>query len=67
MLQADRALLMALIERWSPITHTFHLPMREISVPTTDFLMMTGLSMDGTPLPSSDDFDPTLVVRYIGL
>lgn len=65
-LQADRALLLTLANRWSPITRTFHLPMGEIGVPSIDFFMMIRLSMDGTPPPSSEDFDPKLVARYIG-
>lgn len=54
-LKADKSLLMALAERWSPMTRTFHLPMREIGLPQMrkiglpqiDIYMMTGLSMDG--------------------
>lgn len=65
-LQVDRALLMALVERWSPVTYTFHLPMGEIEMPPIDFFMMSGFSMDGTPTPSSDDFNPTLVAWCIG-
>lgn len=66
MVPADKALLMAFAERWSPITRTFHLPAGEIGVPPINFFMMSGLSMDGTPPPSSEDFDPTLVARCIG-
>lgn len=65
MMRADEALLMAFTERWSPITRTFHLLAGEISVPPIDFYIMMGLSMDGTPLPSLEDFDPTLVARCI--
>lgn len=64
-LQADRALLMALTESWSPITCTFHLLMGEIGMPPIDFFMMTGLSMDGMPSPSLDDFNLALVARCI--
>lgn len=66
MVPTDKALLMALVERWSPITQTFHLPIREIGVPPINFFMMTGLSMDGTPPPSSKDFNVDLVARCIG-
>lgn len=65
-LSADKVLLMALVERWSPITQTFHLLMGEIGVPPIDFFMMTGFSMDDTPPPSSEDFDAKLVARCIG-
>lgn len=66
MMPVDKALLMALVERWSPITHTFHLPMGEIGVPPIDLFMMTKHFMGGTPPPSSEDFDPALVARCIG-
>lgn len=65
MLQVDKSLLMALVEGQSPTTHTFHLLMGEIGIPLIDFFMMTGLSMDGTPPPSSEDFDLALVARCI--
>lgn len=66
MLPANKALLIALAKRWSPITRTFHLSVGKIGVPLIDFYMMTGLSTDGTPPPSSEDFDAELVARYIG-
>lgn len=49
LLKADKALLMALAKRWSPITRTFHLPMGEIGVTLTDFYMMTWLFVGGAP------------------
>lgn len=51
LLKADKALLMALAKRWSPITRTFHLPMGEIGLAPTDFFMMTRLPMGGEPPP----------------
>lgn len=51
LLKADKALLMALVERWSPITHTFHLPMGEIGVTPKGFYMVTRLPMGGAPPP----------------
>lgn len=65
MFLADKALLMALMKRWSPITQTFHLPMGEIGVPPIELFMMTGFSMGGTPPPSSEDFDPASVAHCI--
>lgn len=66
MVPADKALLMALVERWFPITRTFYLLVGEIGVPSIDFYMMTGLSMGGTPPSSSEDFDLALVAPCIG-
>lgn len=57
---------MALVERWSPITQSFHLPAREIGVPPINMFIMTGLSIDGTPPPSSEEFNAKLVAHYIG-
>lgn len=45
LLKADKALLMALADIWSPITLTFHLPIGEIRVTLTDFYMLTRLPM----------------------
>lgn len=58
--------MMALAKRWSLVTCTFHLPMGEIGLPPIDLFMMTDLSMDGTPPPSSNNFDLELVARCIG-
>lgn len=49
MVLVNKALLMALVERWSPITRTFYLLVGEIGVPLIDLYMITVLSMDGTP------------------
>lgn len=65
-LKADKALMMALAERWSLSMHTFHLPMGEIGLPPIDLFMMTGLSIYGMPPPSLDDFNLELVARCIG-
>lgn len=59
LLKADKALLMALVERWSPISCTFHLPLGEIGLNPTDFYMMTRLLMRGDPplfemMPAAD-------------
>lgn len=67
MVSADKALLMALVERWSPITQTFHLLAEEIGVPPIDLFMMTGLAMDGARPPSSEEFNAELVAHCIGL
>lgn len=66
MLKANKALMMALVERWSLITQTFHLPMGENDMLFIDFYMMTDLSIDGTPPITTNDFDAKLVARCIG-
>src|SRR6266542_6103675 len=43
----DRSLLSALVDRWRPETHTFHLPFSEMTVTLEDVAMLTGLSIPG--------------------
>lgn len=65
-LKADRALMMALAERWSPVTYTFHFPIGDIGMPLIDFYMITGLFMDDTPPLSTDELDLEMVRSCIG-
>jgi hypothetical protein len=46
----DIAALMALMDRWRPKTHTFHLPSGEITVTLQDVTKILGLPIDGTPI-----------------
>jgi hypothetical protein len=46
----DFAVLMTLIDRWRPETHTFHLPSSEITVTLLDVTMILGLPIKGTPI-----------------
>ncbi|KAD4584805.1 hypothetical protein E3N88_22406 [Mikania micrantha] len=43
----DHGLLEALIERWSPETHTFHLPFGEVTVTLEDINILWGLPIEG--------------------
>ena len=43
----DHALITALVERWRPETHTFHLPIGEVTVTLQDVQLMWGLRIDG--------------------
>lgn len=60
-LKVDKGLLMALAERWSLVTRTFHLPIGEIGLPPINFFMMTGLPMDGLAPLTVDEATPELV------
>lgn len=64
-LKADKVLRMALVKRWSSLTHTFHLLMGEIGLPPIDFYMIMGLSMGSTAPPSTNEVDPQMVRRCI--
>jgi len=44
----DSAALTALVDRWRPETHTFHLPCGETTVTLQDVAMILGLPIDGS-------------------
>ena len=43
----DRSLLTALVDRWRPETHTFHLPCGEMAPTLQDVEYLLGLPLDG--------------------
>ena len=43
----DRSLLTALVDRWRPETHTFHLPCGEMTPTLKDVAMLLGLPISG--------------------
>ena len=55
--EIDHCLVSALVERWRPETHTFHLPHGEMSITLQDVEVIFGLSIDGEVLVG-----PTAVV-----
>ncbi|KAG8482523.1 hypothetical protein CXB51_024173 [Gossypium anomalum] len=49
----DPKLISALIERWRPETHTFHLPCRECTITLEDVRLQLGLPVDGDAVTGS--------------
>jgi len=60
--QLDKALITALVERWRPETHSFHLACGEITVTLQDVAMLFALPIDGRPVCSTTDHDYAQVV-----
>ncbi|MBA0848960.1 hypothetical protein Goshw_009286 [Gossypium schwendimanii] len=49
----DPKLISALIEKWRPKMHTFHLPCRECTITLEDMQLQLGLPVDGSALTGS--------------
>ena len=49
----DNAALTALVDRWRPETHTFHLPAGEMTFTLQDVAMLFGLHIDGRAVTGS--------------
>uniref|UniRef100_K3ZEF5 SWIM-type domain-containing protein n=1 Tax=Setaria italica TaxID=4555 RepID=K3ZEF5_SETIT len=46
----DGPLLTAMVDRWRPETHTFHLPFGEMTITMQDVAMILGLPLEGHPV-----------------
>ena len=46
----DYPLLLALVDRWRPETHTFHLPVGEMAPTLQDVALLLGLLLAGLPM-----------------
>ena len=53
-IQMDVGLITALLERWRPETHTFHLPFGEMTITLQDVSILTGLPVDGDQVTGVD-------------
>ncbi|KAL0000066.1 hypothetical protein SO802_019668 [Lithocarpus litseifolius] len=52
-MEVDHALIIALVERWHPETHTFHLLHGEMGITLQDIEVMLGVPIDGLPVTGS--------------
>ena len=53
----DWLLITCLVERWRPETHTFHVPVREMTITLQDVAIILGLRIDGPAVTGTCVFD----------
>ena len=51
--EIDHGLIMALVERWRPKTHTFHMPHDEVTITLQDVKVLLRLPVDGEAITGS--------------
>jgi len=61
--RTDNRLITALVERWRPETHTFHLPVGEVGLTLQDVSCLWGLPISGIPIIGHSDRDSRELIR----
>nr|CAN82232.1 hypothetical protein VITISV_005122 [Vitis vinifera] len=57
----DWGLITSLVERWRPETHTFHLPVGEMTITLHDVVVILGLRIHRLPITGTCDIDWSLL------
>ena len=68
--QFDMSLLVTLLDRWRPETHTFHLPIGEMIPTLRDVAMLVGLPCAGRAVGAEDvalSWHDDLLARFTGV
>lgn len=67
-INVDRFFIAALVERWRPETHTFHMPVGEMTVTLQDVSCLWGLPIQGDPVTGeSDAMWGPVIEEYLGI
>ncbi|KAK9991718.1 hypothetical protein SO802_026703 [Lithocarpus litseifolius] len=64
-MEVDHALITALVERWRPETHTFHLPHGEMGITLQDMEVMLRVPVDGLPVTGRTDMQWNVVCQEL--
>ncbi|RZB69201.1 Serine/threonine-protein phosphatase 7 long form-like [Glycine soja] len=64
----DHHLVTALVERWRPETHTFHLSVGECTIILEDATLQLGIRVDGRPITGATYYDwEEMCEQYLGV
>lgn len=66
-LKVDLKLVVALLERWRPETHTFHLPIGECTITLEGVGMLLGLRINGKAVNGPTWIGSKVYIEYLGI